>query len=492
MIVITGNESRIDAVLERIESHPEYMHEVRADFIPPSNHERLIDSLRPHARRTILTLRTKPEGGNFEGDFDYIKRFFKDALQIEPAYIDIELRWERTLRDAILDFSRGNTNTILSAHISKVEHSSKWEPVAKELTNQPQADIIKFAAAVDDSLQIEQLDKLFKSCTKPKILIAMGAAGILSRMLYKRLGSAMCYVPVEQTSATAAGQIDLSLASMARIDDPHTKPIALLGGDHVVNSPGIPVYNALFEQHKLNYTYVPAPTQHARETINMLQRLGFVGASVTMPHKEIALSLAEEVSEDAQQIGAANTIKFCEGKLCAFNTDWMGIYLPIASRTSLKDKRVLILGGGGAARAAVYAMKRVRAHTTVAVRSPHKIEHLPIFANVRIIEWSQMVQEDFDILINTTPIGLQEQDNDEFANLFPLARQRRNLSQKVIFDAVYSKDQTPFERWGKSFGAEVIAGLEMWIYQGMKQMKILTNEEFADHEFRKFIDEAWK
>jgi shikimate dehydrogenase len=193
---------------------------------------------------------------------------------------------------------------------------------------------------------------------------------------------------------------------------------------------------------------------------------GFAGANVTVPHKEAALALADELSQTAREIGAANTLSFEEGAIRAENTDAPGLLGALPSSPS--GRRALVLGAGGAARAVVWGLLREGAEVEVwnrnELRSRDLCEELggqPVAAPA---------QADYDLIVNSTAVGLGGED--PFVEL-PLAADGFTAGQTVV-DMVYGGEQAELLRAAEAAGSTVVDGLEILVQQGARSLEIWT------------------
>jgi shikimate dehydrogenase len=196
---------------------------------------------------------------------------------------------------------------------------------------------------------------------------------------------------------------------------------------------------------------------------------GFAGANVTVPHKEAALRLAEEASEAAQQIGAANTLLFADGKIEAHNTDADGLLaaLPVSPR----GRRVLVLGAGGAARAAVWALLWEGAEVEVWNRTAERAASLCAELGGAAVTGPR--QDGYEIIVNTSAAGLEGEDPFEH---LPLEAELFASGQTVV-DLVYGERPSPLLEAAGKAGAETVDGLEILVQQGARSLEIWTGRE---------------
>jgi shikimate dehydrogenase len=193
---------------------------------------------------------------------------------------------------------------------------------------------------------------------------------------------------------------------------------------------------------------------------------GFVGANVTIPHKGAALALADELSETAREIGAANTLVFENGEIRAENTDADGLLRALPASPS--GKRALVLGAGGAARAVVWALLREGAEVGVWNRTELRSRHLCEELGGEPV--AEPKQDAYELIVNSTAVGLGGED--PFEEL-PLRLDCFSSSQTVV-DMVYGGEQTTLLRAARAAGAEFVDGIEILVRQGALSLEIWT------------------
>ncbi len=207
---------------------------------------------------------------------------------------------------------------------------------------------------------------------------------------------------------------------------------------------------------------------------------GFVGANVTVPHKEAALRMADLSSEMAKEIGAANTLVFSEGRIQAHNTDAPGLVATLPG--SPRARRALVLGAGGAARAAVWALNAEGAVVDVASvdiwnrtrsRADAIYAELGKFTELRGAPVDAIRQDAYGILVNTTAVGLHGEDPFEH---LPLERTGFDREQ-VVVDMVYGDVPSPLLAAAADAGATTVDGLEILVQQGALSLRIWTERE---------------
>jgi shikimate dehydrogenase len=217
------------------------------------------------------------------------------------------------------------------------------------------------------------------------------------------------------------------------------------------------------------YLRLPLPPELFAETVRALPAAGFRGVNVTIPHKHAALAVADRASEAAQAIGAANTLTFEDGAIVADNTDAPGLLgaLPF----SPAGKTVLILGAGGAGRAAAWALKGAGA-ADVAIwnRTPERAIALAAQLGVRAVEAPEMA----DILVNCTSVGLT--DPEATFKALPVRADELGAGSLVV-DMVYRAGGTHLLEAARTRGVGVIDGLEILVAQGAASFERWTGLE---------------
>jgi shikimate dehydrogenase len=253
----------------------------------------------------------------------------------------------------------------------------------------------------------------------------------------------------------------------------------------VAHSRSPAIHNAAFAALGMDtwhYQLLPVPPALFAETVRALGQVGFIGANVTIPHKQAALALAAESSPAARAIGAANTLTFAaDGGIVAENTDAPGLIAALGGLVDLPaHPRVLVLGAGGSARAAVWALREAGA-SEVAVwnRTPERAEALARELGARAVA----VAVDADLLVNCTSVGLDAADGVERS-----ATQQEALNQlgltfdqvgkySYVADLVYRSGSTQLLAAATSHGARTLDGLDVLVAQGALSFELWTGRQ---------------
>jgi shikimate dehydrogenase len=233
------------------------------------------------------------------------------------------------------------------------------------------------------------------------------------------------------------------------------------------------MHNAAYAALGLDWRYVhlPVPPGLLAETVRALGGSGYRGANVTIPHKEAALAAADEASAAAREIGAANTLTFRDdGTVVADNTDAGGLLDALGEPPA--GLRCLVLGAGGAGRAAAWALREAgAAEVWVWNRTPERARELAASLGVRALERPRPA----DLIVNATSVGLGGgMDATDALAALGLAGME---PPRILADMVYGAEPTALCEWAARAGAHVVDGLEILVRQGARSFRIWTGQE---------------
>lgn len=225
------------------------------------------------------------------------------------------------------------------------------------------------------------------------------------------------------------------------------------------------------------YEAVEAGPEEFEDAVRALAANGYAGLNVTVPHKEAALALADEASEAARAIGAANTLSFGAGestgarlRVAAENTDAGGLLAALPAAPG-PEARALVLGAGGAARAVVWALVESGAGVHVWNRTPSRAAAIATELGANAV--AAPGQGEYELIVNTTAVGLRGEN--PFDHL-PLAREGFGPSQ-VVVDMVYGERPSELLATAEGAGAQTVDGLEILVQQGALSLEIWTGRE---------------
>jgi 3-dehydroquinate dehydratase/shikimate dehydrogenase len=425
---------------------------------------------------TVFTVRSCEEGGNFYGDNSQRIELMRMALESScpPKYIDIEYEVFSKQPWLLDELPLKDCSIILSWHDVCGRPSDLFQKAAvmQDINGISVVKIVWRARSLRDNLDAFEL---LRTRQQPMIAFCMGPYGLMSRVLAPKFGGFATFASIDGHEATAEGQPTArDLHSTYRFDNINstTKVFGVIG-DRVEHSASPPFHNTAFSTAGKNAVFLPLPIpngwEHLKATTLSLandEHLDFSGASITIPHKENMLKLANE--ENAQidpwckKIGAANTLSSNNGFVVC-NTDAKAIESLLN-----KPKRVLILGAGGVARAAVAASLKLGAEVVIIARREEQASSL---ANEFGCKHGEGTCTDFDTIINCTPVGSFGYDdscNDPLALLAPIVQLHKDW---IVFDTVYIPEQTPLLNRARNAGCKVITGLEMFQKQAAAQQE---------------------
>ncbi|MBI3399741.1 MAG: shikimate dehydrogenase [Deltaproteobacteria bacterium] len=254
------------------------------------------------------------------------------------------------------------------------------------------------------------------------------------------------------------------------------------------------MHNAVIKALCLDMVYLPFEVKplQLKEAVNGIKGLGILGINITIPHKEAAIKFLDDVSEEAQLIGAVNTILNKEGRLIGHNTDGYGYFASLNEECNFnpKDKNIVILGAGGAARGIAAALaKKGAAKITIANRTiARAISLVKAFkkkfpsTKFRAIGLDKNILktcfQDINLLINTTSVGMKQKQ----ALKTPLDALARTA---IVSDIVYNPLETLLLKKAERLGLTTHGGLGMLIHQGARSFKLWTGIDAPTEVMRK-------
>ena len=235
------------------------------------------------------------------------------------------------------------------------------------------------------------------------------------------------------------------------------------------------MHTAAFKALGLDWRYMklPVAAELFEETVRALPASGYRGANVTIPHKEAALAVADDADDAARAIGAANTLTFEAGSIHAANTDAPGLLAALPREP--KGMSALVLGAGGAGRAAAWALREAGAEVSLWNRTSERGRELAAELGVASVETPVPA----DLVVNATSVGLSPGDAIEE---LPVARID---PPQLAVELVYGDHETPFAAWAEAGGAELVDGLEVLVRQGALSFQRWTGRDAPLDEMRK-------
>lgn len=242
-------------------------------------------------------------------------------------------------------------------------------------------------------------------------------------------------------------------------------------GDPVVHSLSPAMHNRAFACSGRNAIYLAFRVTDLEAAVAGIRALGIKGASITLPHKSRVIEFLDETDPTATDIGAVNTIVNTNGRLVGKNSDSSGAMDALQEQTPIAEKRVLILGAGGAARAIGFGIRDSGGDVAITNRSAEKGEKLAADLDGTFLPFREIPGGRFDILINTTPLGMHPEIN---ASPVPLEILEPKM---VVMDIVYNPLETRLLKEASRIGCKTIDGLAMFVNQGARQFEWWTGEK---------------
>ena len=432
----------------------------------------------------IATCRRSSDGGKFQGTLLEELEILIQAAHAGCQIVDLPLESAEALPAADFERLRETGAAILLSH-HDFSLTKDLEQIA-ERARKLRPDFIKIVPTAkhlsDNLLLIRFLERMADSTNI--VGICMGDAGIISRVLGVRAGSAFTFASANEGDETAPGQISArALRETYRIDqvDAATK-IYGVAGNPVLHSLSPLMLNTAFRRETINAVYLALQTGKIQDLLKLVHEIPLQGFSVTMPFKTEILPFLEHTDPLTAKIGACNTVlRAQDGKLYGFNTDVAGILTPLEKRlSSLKGIKTLVLGAGGAARAAIFGLRDKGAEVHILNRTPETAQKLARQAGAKAIRREQLIKSDFDVVINATPVGMEGGKP-----ISPLAAEE--LRTKLVFDLVYKPLETSLLRLAREQNIPVITGVEMFVQQGARQFEIWTGKPAPEEEMLRVV-----
>jgi len=256
------------------------------------------------------------------------------------------------------------------------------------------------------------------------------------------------------------------------------------------------MHNAVFKRLKLNWEYRVFETKpkDVGKAIKRVRKEKMKGINVTVPHKHMVMKYLDRIDRAAKAVGAVNTVVNKNGKLAGYNTDYLGFLTVLKkNRIKIKNKRIVLIGAGGAAHAVVYALNLLKPHKIdiVNIDIPMSIRLVKKLKPKRVRTWMlkktpviDWLIAKADFVINATSVGM-----DKKSNPYRIDKIRRGTP---VFDLIYNPAVTPFLKRAKQKGARIYNGLDMLIYQGMESFYLWTGKRSHYPTVKKAVTKYFK
>ena len=450
---------------------------------------RLKKFLAENDRVTVIgTCRRKANGGNFAGSLSDELAVLSKAARAGCGIFDLEVESaEECSPEQFLKFRKAldAAGTALLVSFHDFSRTRGLDHAADRIAAF-QPDFIKFvstAQTLADNLAVLRLIEE-RAISARVVGIAMGEEGLVSRVLGLRAGGAFTFASLEDGTETAPGQVSArTMRGLYRADKLNQDTrIFGVAGNPIAHSLSPLLHNTAFKREGANAVLLPLKVRALADLLTLLLELPLSGAAVTMPLKQDVLPYLAQMDGLTERIGACNTLRVgADGKISGFNTDVAGVVRPLQKRITLKGARIVVLGAGGAARAAVFGLVDQGAEVFVVNRTHENAVALAKAAKAKAMKHERLAKQRFDVLINSTPCGMKGSKQ-----ALPVAE--NELNADLVFDMVYNPLETPLLKLAKSRGIATINGLEMFVQQGVRQFEIWTGKTAPEAEMLRVVE----
>jgi 3-dehydroquinate dehydratase/shikimate dehydrogenase len=433
----------------------------------------------------VATCRRAANGGKFRGSIAAQVDLLVKAAAQGCHLVDLELESASHLKQGDFAKLRRSANLILSFH--DFRGTKKLEETFARMRQYP-ADFFKIVSTAnslhDNVVMMKFLEK--HSHEHSLVGLCMGEQGIISRLLCVRAGSQFTFASLTPGEETAPGQLTARmLRETYRIDqvDAATRVYGV-AGDPVAQSLSPVMLNTAFRRENVNGVYLALHAKALDDLMSCVEEIPIAGLSVTMPYKEEIIKHLDKTDPLTTKIGACNTVvRAQDGKLYGFNTDVTGVVRPLETRMRLQGTRILVLGAGGSARAAVFGLKERGADVFILNRTAGPAQNLAKQARAKAVNRTMLKKMEFDVIINATPVGMD-------GNRDPLPISEAEFKAKYFFEMVYTPAETRMVKMARAKGMHVILGSEMFVQQGARQFETWTGKPAPVTEMQRVVDYA--
>ena len=460
------------------------MVELRLDGLAPDELD-VAGALADRALPVVVTCRAQWEGGQFTGSEDARLRILSEAARLGAEFVDVEMEAETRVPGTITRIAaidRGRTRIVVS-------HHAFTPGISRGL-----ADRVRVMRATAEALGAGSVTKVAVMADRPRdcaalrkavypdglvpdtVAIAMGPAGAVSRMLPAKFCTAWTFA-----GSAAPGQLGVEqLIALYRVDEATAATRVFgIGGRPLGHSASPAMHRAAFAAAGIDAVFVPVETAEAGELLELGDVLGFEGFSITAPLKTKVVGWPHvHVDQHSRAIGAVNTLRRRDdGGWDARNFDAAAFRAPLeAADVMLDGQRAIVIGAGGAARAAVGELQHLGAAVEIAARDAAKARLLAEEMGAAVSAWPP--SGDAAIVVNATPVGTSPADADA---PIPAGSVRAALA----YDLVYNPEDTTFLKDARAAGARTIGGLEMLVHQAARQCEWWTGARVDADVFRR-------
>jgi len=448
--------------------------ELRVDFLAPGERE-LIPSFPAAAKLPlILTCRKTADGGQWDGSDEERERFLLSCLEGGFDYLDLEEDDSSAALEK--DARRRGVRIIRSLH----DFSGVPADLEERLTAMDgRGDLVKAAVMPRGIADLTRLFRIGRDWKRDNlILLGMGEYGVPSRILADRMGSCLTFCSPPGESAAPGHMSWETLHDLYRVPS-ITSQTALYGiiGRPVLHSRSPGIHNPGLAEAGLDGVYLPFTVDDTDAFFELAEFLDIRGFSVTVPHKEAVIRRLNRISDAVRSVGACNTVVREGEDWAGYNTDVRGFIAPLTEmKGPLEGQTAAVIGAGGAARSAVYALMNEGCRVTVFNRTVSRAESLAEDMGCRAGSLEDFLSvgkgdDRFDLIIQTTSAGMEGKEGPD--NPIP---QYGFSGSELLYDIIYTPAETPVMRKAREAGCDVLGGWPMLVEQAREQFRLFTGE----------------
>jgi 3-dehydroquinate dehydratase/shikimate dehydrogenase len=438
----------------------------------------------------VATVRRPADGGRWSGSEEARQMLLRQAIVGGFDWVDLET----DVANAIPRFK--GVRRIVSYH-NRDEVPADLEAIYSRLCEQD-ADVVKVAVRAQEPADNLRVLALYKGAPRPTVAFCMGDLGVPSRLLALKYGAPFTYAAFNKERGIAPGLPSFDEMRHVYHYDAIDADTAVYGvlGDPVGHSLSPLIHNTAFRKLGINAVYLPfrVPRGDLAAFLKDFGQVPVRGYSVTIPHKEAAAELAAERDETAERTNAANTLVLRrEGGFRAANTDYQAALDTLLANLpprpedpipTIGQRTVLLLGAGGVARAVAHALHREGANVTIANRTADRAHDLAEEVGCRHVDWGARHSVMCDTVVNCTSVGMHPN-----VDATPLHHSFLKPGL-IVFELIYTPEQTLLVKEARSRGCHVITGVEMFVRQAAEQFRLFTHKEAPLEAMRKVVRKA--
>lgn len=408
----------------------------------------------------IVTCRPVWEGGHFAGSEEERRRLLTTAVEHGAEYVDVEARAD--LHDVVA--ARRGRGVVLSMHdFSGVPTDLAARATAMAASG---AEVIKLAVTAHclrDTLSLLALPP-----SDNRVVLAMGDAGVATRVLARRFRSCWTYAG----DGVAPGQMPLPRMRDEFGFSRLSASTAVYGviGRPIMHSLSPAMHNAAFNALRMDAVYLPLAAADFADFVAFAEGVPLAGVSVTAPFKLDAFAHAGHVDAAAERTGSVNTLRRLDtadsNAWEGCNTDVAGFLAPLRNRIMLPGCRATVMGAGGAARSAAAALVEAGAVTSIAGRDAARVAAAARHSQADVAAWPPAAGS-WDLLVNATPVGTAPALDDSPLPDGP-------FTGRLVYDLVYNPRATRLLRDAGDAGCDTLGGLDMLVAQAERQFEWWT------------------